>query len=79
MVLAGIMSVVYTWFVSMLKTSRSPNDDHGHGTHVAGTAMGSAHGVARKATVHAVKVLGSNGSGSYSNIITGLGWCVSPA
>jgi subtilisin family serine protease len=31
-------------------------DDQGHGTHVAGIAAGSVHGVARAATVHAVKV-----------------------
>ncbi|KAL6763457.1 peptidase S8/S53 domain-containing protein [Haematococcus lacustris] len=49
-------------------------DDNGHGTHVAGIAAGSIHGVAKKAIVHAVKVLDAQGSGSYSNIISGMGW-----
>ena len=52
----------------------SSQDDHGHGTHVAGIAVGGIHGVARGAILHAVKVLDSSGSGSYSNIISGLGW-----
>ncbi|PNW80783.1 hypothetical protein CHLRE_07g329500v5 [Chlamydomonas reinhardtii] len=49
-------------------------DDHGHGTHVSGTAMGATYGVARAAIVHAVKVCDSQGSGTYSNFISGLGW-----
>lgn len=36
--------------------SNSYWDDHGHGTHVSGTALGSTHGVAKKATLHGVKV-----------------------
>ena len=31
-------------------------DDHGHGTHCAGTAAGEVYGIARKATIHSVKV-----------------------
>jgi subtilisin family serine protease len=54
--------------------SSSYVDDHGHGTHVAGTALGTSFGVAKKATLHAVKVLDSSGSGSYSNIISGMAW-----
>eukprot|EP00878_Enallax_costatus_P028167 GHUV01030386.1.p1 GENE.GHUV01030386.1~~GHUV01030386.1.p1 ORF type:complete len:331 (+),score=108.13 GHUV01030386.1:1130-2122(+) len=50
------------------------DDDNGHGTHVAGTALGSIHGVARSATLHVVKVFGADGSGSYSNIIAGMNW-----
>lgn len=36
--------------------SNSYWDDHGHGTHVAGVAVGAIHGVARGAILHAVKV-----------------------
>ncbi|EFN53702.1 hypothetical protein CHLNCDRAFT_9713, partial [Chlorella variabilis] len=51
-------------------------DSSGHGTHVSGTAMGSQFGVAKKATIHAVKTMGDDGSGSYSNIIAGMSWVV---
>lgn len=33
-------------------------DDHGHGTHAAGTAVGAVHGVASQAVLHPVKVCG---------------------
>jgi hypothetical protein len=33
--------------------------------------VGSQYGVAKKATLHAVKTMGNDGSGSYSNIIAG--------
>lgn len=55
-----------------------PNKDcNGHGTHVAGTAAARDNasyvvGVAPGAAVHAVKVLGCNGSGSYSAVIAGV-------
>lgn len=59
---------------------RSWNDDHGHGTHVAGTVAASANnrgvvGVAPHARLYAVKVLNKNGSGSTSSVINGLTWC----
>lgn len=41
-------------------------DNDGHGTHCAGTAAGTSYGVAPGATIHAVKVLGDDGSGSWS-------------
>lgn len=49
-------------------------DPQGHGTHVAGTAAGTYHGVAKKAFVHPVQVVGSTGSGPLTNFIAGLGW-----
>ncbi|KAF9791980.1 serine protease [Thelephora terrestris] len=54
-------------FVGNLK-----QDGNGHGTHVAGTAVSSQFGVAKGADVVAVKVLGDDGSGQNSNIISGL-------
>ena len=33
------------------------NDVQGHGTHCAGTVGGSTYGIAKSATIHAVKVL----------------------
>jgi len=47
-------------------------DCHGHGTHVAGTVGGVIHGVAKKVTLVAVKVLDCNGSGSYAAVIRGV-------
>ncbi len=58
-----------------------PMDDNGHGTHVAGTiaalddGMGVV-GVAPEAHLYALKVLSSSGSGSYSDVIAALQWCV---
>ncbi|KAK4204619.1 peptidase S8/S53 domain-containing protein [Triangularia verruculosa] len=58
----------------------SPNtDEYGHGTHVAGTVAGKTYGVAKKATVVAVKVLDKNGSGTMSGLILGLNWAVNNA
>jgi len=51
-----------------------PDDGHGHGTHVAGTVAGTRWGVAKAATIHAVRVLDAQGSGSDSDVIRGLDW-----
>jgi len=52
-------------------------DYQGHGTHCAGTIAGSKYGVAHEATIHAVKVLGDNGSGQSSWSIAALDWVLS--
>jgi len=54
-------------------------DGNGHGTHVAGTIAAIDNdidvvGVAPGATVVAIKVLDSRGSGSYSGVIDGIEW-----
>ena len=62
-------------FVSGLLTGADParwGDCNGHGTHVASTAVGTRWGVAKRATVHAVRVLDCAGSGSTSDILAGL-------
>lgn len=52
-----------------------PADDcYGHGTHVAGTAAGATYGVAKSASLVAVRVLGCNGSGATSGVIAGVDW-----
>ncbi|RKO88516.1 peptidase S8/S53 domain-containing protein, partial [Blyttiomyces helicus] len=51
-------------------------DGNGHGTHCAGTVAGAQYGVAKKATVVAVKVLRSNGSGTMSDVIRGVEWTI---
>ncbi|KAI0097603.1 subtilisin-like protease PR1K [Nemania sp. FL0031] len=54
-------------------------DGNGHGTHVAGTIGSKTYGVAKKVQLYAVKVLGSDGSGSYSSVIGGMDFVVSDA
>ena len=50
------------------------NDCNGHGTHVAGTTGGATYGVAKGVTLHAVRVLNCQGSGSTSGVIAGVDW-----
>ncbi len=77
----------HTEFTGRVSTSRNfvaatlggadPNawtDCNGHGTHVSGTAAGTQYGVAKKATLHAVRVLDCQGSGSNSGVIAGVDW-----
>lgn len=66
---------------NMVATLRKPNDDHGHGTHVAGTVAAMLNGlgvvgVAPEVRLHPVKVLDRTGGGNLSDIIAGLEWCV---
>ncbi len=63
--------------VSFVPRVTSPNDDNGHGSHVAGTIAAINNtigviGVAAGATVIPVKVLDRSGSGAYSTIISGV-------
>ncbi|MFF0275660.1 S8 family peptidase [Streptomyces sp. NPDC004330] len=53
---------------------RAGQDCNGHGTHVAGTVAGNTYGVARKAGLVSVRVLGCDGRGAYSGMIAGLDW-----
>lgn len=57
------------------------NDDNGHGTHCAGIVGARNNffgviGVAPRASLFAVKVLNSAGSGPFSQIIAGMAWCL---
>jgi len=51
-------------------------DCNGHGTHVAGTVGGATYGVAKGTQLVAVKVLGCNGSGTVSGVISGIDWVI---
>ena len=50
------------------------SDCNGHGTHCAGTVLGTTYGVAKGATVHGVRVLTCEGWGYTSDICAGLDW-----
>lgn len=71
-------------FLSGSPTNQSPNDQNGHGTHVAGTiaakdnSIGSL-GVAPGSLVAAVRVLDRRGSGSTSGVIAGVDYVAANA
>lgn len=55
------------------------NDCNGHGTHVASLALGKQYGSGKRGNLIAIKVLGCNGSGSYSDIIKAIEWITNRA
>jgi len=65
---------------NFVNDSPDATDDHGHGTHVAGTIAQSTHngigvaGVAFHAKIMPIKVLSARGSGSVSGIANGIRW-----
>lgn len=59
-----------------IKDGNGTNDCQGHGTHVAGTVGGTTWGVAKNVTIHPVRVLGCDGSGTNSGVIAGMDWVV---
>jgi hypothetical protein len=50
------------------------SDCNGHGTHVAATVGGTTYGVAKNVTLHAVRVLDCQGSGTEAGVIAGVDW-----
>ena len=54
------------------------SDCNGHGTHVASTAAGTTYGVAKNAKLVSIRILNCAGSGSYSGVIAGMDWIMSP-
>lgn len=58
----------------------TPDDEHGHGTHVAGTIAQSTNnglgvaGVAPGASIMPIRVLDRNGSGSWGSIAAAIRW-----
>lgn len=54
-------------------------DLNGHGSHVAGTIASRTYGVAKNATIIAVKVLGAGGSGTMSDVVAGVVWAAEAA
>lgn len=64
-----------------LSKKKAPNDDNGHGTHIAGTVAAIRNGIGvigmlPNADIYAVKVLDSTGNGYVSDVIEGVDWCI---
>jgi cerevisin len=58
----------------------TPDQDlHGHGTHCAGIAASRAFGVAKNASIIAIKVMDDQGTGQTSDIISGISFAVRTA
>jgi subtilisin family serine protease len=57
-----------------INDGQGTNDCNGHGTHVAGTTGGTTYGVAKQVTLHAVRVLNCQGSGTTAGVIAGVDW-----
>jgi serine protease AprX len=75
-------------FKDFINAQTNPYDDHGHGTHVASIAAGDGTGgpeaaqyggVAPAASLIIGKVLNAQGSGTTSQIVSGLQWCANKA
>ncbi|MBR2567618.1 MAG: S8 family peptidase [Paenibacillus sp.] len=67
--------------INLVQRGLPPNDDNGHGTHIAGTIAASNQmygiiGVAPRSLIHPVKAFDLNGSAFVSDIIAGIDWCV---
>ena len=59
---------------SSVYDKRGFEDCNGHGTRLASTIAGERQGMAKKATVHAVRVLDCNGAGTLSGLVAGVDW-----
>ncbi|MEG6617159.1 S8 family peptidase [Peptococcaceae bacterium 1198_IL3148] len=67
--------------INILNQTPIPEDDNGHGTHVAGTIAAEDNatgvvGVAPAVDIYAVKIIDNNGDGTLADIIKGIDWCI---
>jgi subtilisin family serine protease len=60
--------------VDVVDNDLVPSDCHGHGTQVAGVLGGTTWGVAKKVTIHPVRVAPCGGSGTTAQFIAGIEW-----
>jgi subtilisin len=76
-----ILQTSYSGGYDFVNKDNDPMDDNAHGTHVAGTVAAALNGsgvvgAAPGVKFYGLKVLGANGSGSFSDVIAALDWCV---
>lgn len=67
--------------INLLQRTQLPQDDNGHGTHIAGTIAAANQlqgmiGVAPRASLYPIKAFDHNGTAYVSDIILGIDWCV---
>ena len=55
-----------------INDGRGIEDCNGHGTHVSSTAAGTTYGVAKRATIHPIRVLDCSGGGTWEGVIAGV-------
>lgn len=75
------LALNYVGGFDFVNNDPDPTDDNKHGTHVAGTIGALDNdvgvvGVAPEARLYGLKVLGADGSGSFSDVIAALQWAV---
>ena len=57
---------------SSVEDGNGVEDCNGHGTHVASSSAGTSYGMAKGATLHPVRVLNCQGSGTTAGVIAGI-------
>lgn len=62
-----------------IDNNNDPDDENGHGTHVAGTIGGDEYGVAKGVDIVPVRVLDADGSGTTEQIVAGIDWVAEQA
>ena len=65
--------------IDFVNDDNDPSDDHGHGTHVAGTVAAQDDGagvvgVAPDVSLYGIKVLNASGGGYWSDIVAAIEW-----
>ncbi len=69
-------------FGGRVKSGPPPTDDNdcdGHGTAISGAAAGATWGVAKKATIYSVRVLGCDGLGPATKTLDAIDWVTTSA
>jgi len=63
-----------SWGANLISHEPELKDGNGHGTHCSGTIGGKTYGISRSVQLVAVRVLDSEGEGTYAEVIAGIEW-----